>query len=104
MIINTREEEIRMTQIYIEMIRTSGNKIEFVYDSNVDHDVKERPKFRMLNGQSYVIHHNGHATERYNEFTMTGKFDGGFTSINFGIDRMICMAPFIIDTVFEKIQ
>lgn len=54
---------------------------EFVYDSKFPNPLVNR---KLLNGYSYTIFLNSHTTGTHNRFLMTGKFDNGYGSINFG--------------------
>jgi hypothetical protein len=56
----------------------------FVYDSEFPNPLTNRG---LVDGEEYRISINSHTTERYNRFSMAGKFDrGGYLVINFGGD------------------
>ena len=54
---------------------------EFIYDSKFPNPLANR---KLLNGENYTIFINSHSTGTYNRFLMTGKFDNGYGTINFG--------------------
>jgi hypothetical protein len=53
----------------------------FAYDSKFPNPLASR---KLVNGEVYSISINSHTTQRYNRFSMAGKYDRGYTTINFG--------------------
>jgi hypothetical protein len=56
----------------------------FVYNSEFSNPLVNR---KLVHGNEYTVVVNSHTLERYNIFSMGGKFDrGGYLVINFGVD------------------
>ena len=73
---------------------------EFVYDSKFPNPLVNR---KLLSGETYTIFLNSHTTGTHNRFLMTGKFDTGYNTINFGGEILESILTIGNPPQFEKI-
>ena len=72
----------------------------FVYDSGFPNPLVNR---KLVHGNEYTIVVNSHTMERYNIFSMGGRFDRGYLVINFGADILEKILTIGNPPQFEKI-